>query len=131
MESKDRMERGLDFIQKVYGSLAKNTNSVPAEIRDDIFVWATGSVFGEIWSRPGLDLKTRLLITIAVLSVLNRREGLHEHIHTALKNGVTREEICEAIFHITFLSGLPSAVESIRLAKVVFDEVDAAKAANS
>ena len=129
MDKKDRMERGRDFIQQVYGSLAKNQSTVPDEIRDDMYVWATGSVFGEIWCRPGLDLKTRLLITIPVLAVLNRREGLHEHIHTALRNGVSRQEVVESLFHITFLSGLPSAVEALRLAKTVFDEIDSKKAA--
>lgn len=123
-------ERGLDHVKKVYGSLSKNASTVPAEIRDDVLTWALKAVFGDIWTRPALDLKTRLCITIAVLAATNRREGLHEHVHVGLRNGVSREEICEILFHISFLVGLPATSESLRLAQVVFDEVDAQAAAN-
>ena len=130
METDDRTERGLSFVKKVYGSLSENSNTVPLEVRDDIFSWAVGSVFGDIWSRPALDIKTRLMITIALLAALNRREGLREHVYTALKNGVSRQEICEVLFHIAFLSGLPSAVESLRLTQTIFEEIDSKAAAD-
>lgn len=122
-------ERGLEHVKKVYGSLAKNSSTVPAEIRDDVLTWALKAVFGDIWTRPTLDLKTRLFITIAVLAATNRREGLHEHVNVALKNGISREEVCEVLFHIAFLVGLPATSESLRQAQVVFDEVDAKAAA--
>lgn len=121
----ESITRGLAFVKKVYGSLAKNASTVPDEIRDDMYAWSLKSVSGDIWSRPGLDLRSRLMITVAVLAVLNRREGLREHVIASLNNGVSRQEVCEVLFHIAFLSGLPSAVESLRLAKTVFDEFDA------
>ena len=132
MDKSDSLERGIAFAQKVYGAFTNTSPgamSLPAEIRDDAYDWGMSAIFGDIWSRTGLDTKTRLLITIALLGALNRREGLREHVYTALKNDISRQEICETLFHIAFLSGLPSSLESLRLTKTVFDEIDAQAAA--
>jgi 4-carboxymuconolactone decarboxylase len=86
-----------------------------AEITDDI-------LFGEIWERPGLSKRDRSLVTVAALVALNRTEQLAWHLERALTNGVTKEELVEAISHLAFYSGWPTAMSALRLAREAFDQ---------
>ena len=80
-------------------------------------------LFGDIWERPGLSKRDRSLITVATLTALYRTEQLRGHIHRALDNGVTKEEIGEVITHMAFYAGWPTAANAVQIAKQVFDEV--------
>jgi len=80
---------------------------------------------GEIWSRPGLDLRTRSLTTIAALAALGRSLGLELNIRMALNNGATRPEIVETLLHIAPYAGFPAAWEGLALAQRIFRELDA------
>ncbi|MGH7838178.1 MAG: carboxymuconolactone decarboxylase family protein [Candidatus Binataceae bacterium] len=80
-------------------------------------------LFGGIWTRPGLPTKTRSFITMAALMALGRTNQLHVHMQGALKLGITPAEIKELIIHLSQYSGVPTAVEAIR----VFREVTTAK----
>jgi 4-carboxymuconolactone decarboxylase len=77
-------------------------------------------LFGDVWERPGLSKRDRSLITVAALVALNRTEQLRFHVERALENGLTRDEIVEAITHLAFYSGWPTAMSSIMVAKDVF-----------
>ena len=77
-------------------------------------------LFGDVWERPGLARRDRSLITVAALIVLNRAEQLPFHLERALANGVTKEELVEAITHLAFYSGWPTAVSAAGLAREVF-----------
>lgn len=77
-------------------------------------------LFGDIWERPELSKRDRSLITVAVLTALYRTDQLRGHIGRALDNGVTREEIAEAITHVTFYAGWPTGVNAARVAQEVF-----------
>ncbi len=77
-------------------------------------------LFGDVWERPGLSKRDRSLITVAALTVLYRTEQLRGHIRRALDNGVTQEEIGEAITHLAFYGGWPTAVNAAQVAKDVF-----------
>lgn len=77
-------------------------------------------LFGDVWERPGLAKRDRSLITVASLVALNRTEQLRFHLEFALENGVTRDEIIEAITHLAFYSGWPTAMSAMILAKDVF-----------
>jgi 4-carboxymuconolactone decarboxylase len=82
----------------------------------------TGLAWGAIWGRPGLDLKTRSLVTISVLIALGRRHELKLHLSGALNNGWTKEELQEILLQAACYCGMPAAVDGFRLAKEVLDE---------
>lgn len=73
------------------------------------------------WTRPGLDLKTRSLITIAMLAALKSPDELKGHVRGALRNGCSKEEIRETLLHSAVYSGAPAAQVAFRAAKEVLD----------
>ena len=79
-------------------------------------------LFGDIWERTGLSKRDRSLITVAALVALNRTEQLRFHLTRALENGVAKEEVVEAITHLAFYSGWPTAMSAIQLAKELYQE---------
>ena len=82
----------------------------------------TQLAWGAIWSRPGLELKTRSLVTIAMLTAINRNDELKGHINGALNNGATPEEIAEVFLHSSAYLGWPASGTSLRIAVEVFRE---------
>jgi 4-carboxymuconolactone decarboxylase len=81
--------------------------------------------FGDTWSRPGLDRKTRSLITLAALTAMVRPNQLRNHVRGALANGATREEIREVLLHTVVYAGVPAGVEAFTAAGEVLKELDA------
>ncbi len=79
-------------------------------------------LFGEMWERPGLSKRDRSLITVACLVSLYRTGELPFHLKRALENGVTREELVEAITHLAFYAGWPTAATAVGVARKVFEE---------
>ena len=79
-------------------------------------------LFGDVWERPELSKRDRSLITVSVLTALYRTGQLPGHIGRALDNGLTQEEIAEAITHVAFYAGWPSAMNAAQIAKQVFDD---------
>ena len=79
-------------------------------------------LFGEVWGRPGLSPRDRSLVTVAGLVALYRTNELAPHLKRALANGVSRDELVEAITHLAFYSGWPTAVTALRIARGAFDE---------
>ncbi len=75
--------------------------------------------FGDTWARPGLDRKTRSMITLAALTALVRPNQLKAHVRAALVNGVTREEISEILLHTAVYAGIPAGVEAFTAAAEV------------
>lgn len=80
--------------------------------------------WGEIWTRPGLDRKTRSLINLAMLTALNRPHEVKLHLRGALNNGVSKDEIKEVLLQTAIYCGVPAAIDSFRLAREVFAESD-------
>ena len=89
--------------------------------------YATEACWGMIWTRPGLPRKIRSLVNIAMISVLNRPHELKLHIKSAFTNGVTKEEIKEVLLQVACYAGVPAGVDSFRLAREAFAEMEAAK----
>ncbi len=85
-----------------------------ASLTDDV-------LFGDIWERPGLSKRDRSLITVSTLVALYRTEQLPFHLKRAVENGVTQDELVEAITHLAFYAGWPSAMTAINLAKKLFE----------
>lgn len=79
-------------------------------------------LFGEIWERPGLSKRDRSLVTIATLVALYRTEQLGGHLQRGVNNGLTVDEIKEAITHIAFYAGWPTAITAMNIAKDLFEE---------
>lgn len=77
-------------------------------------------LFGDVWERPELSKRDRSLITVAALVALNRTDQLRFHLNRAQENGVKKEELIEAITHLAFYSGWPTAMNAINVAKEVF-----------
>jgi 4-carboxymuconolactone decarboxylase len=99
----------MTTVQKIIGDIAPKL----ASITDDV-------LFGDVWERPGLAKRDRSLITVAALISMNRTEQLPFHLERALENGVTREELVEAITQLAFYSGWPTAMSALAIAKKVF-----------
>jgi 4-carboxymuconolactone decarboxylase len=86
-----------------------------AELTDDV-------LYGDIWERPGLSKRDRSLITVSALIALNRPDQLRSHLRIARQNGVTQDELIEAITHLAFYTGWPNAVSAIGVAREVFEK---------
>ena len=83
--------------------------------------YITRNAWGDVWQRPGLDLKTRSLITVAMLTALGKQHELKGHVRGALNNGATPEEIREVLLHASIYCGVPAAVDAFRSAAEVVD----------
>ncbi len=102
---------------------APNKNSRAQQLYGDIapkFVELTDNVlYADIWERQGLSRRDRSLITVSALVAMNRPDQLRSHLGLASRNGLTREELAEAITHLAFYSGWPSSVTAAVIAKEV------------
>jgi 4-carboxymuconolactone decarboxylase len=123
MDEKERHAKGMQVRREVLGDAhvdraLKTENEFSREFQDLLTRYA----WGEIWSRPGLPRQTRSLLTIVMLVALNRSEELEMHLRAALRNGVTKEEIREALLQSAIYCGIPAANHAFRLAAEVFGE---------
>jgi 4-carboxymuconolactone decarboxylase len=82
-------------------------------------------LFGDVWKRPGLSPRDRSLITVASLIANYRTNELPFHLKKALENGITRDELIEAITHLAFYSGWPTASSALSITRRIFEEADA------
>jgi 4-carboxymuconolactone decarboxylase len=96
----------------------ERTTDFTAEFQDLITRYA----WGEIWTRPGLDRRTRSCITLTVLVALGRDEELAMHVRAALRNGLTPDEIKEVLLHCAVYCGVPAANAAFAVAQRVLDE---------
>ena len=93
-----------------------------ADIAPALANYTDNVLFGDVWKRPELSLRDRSLVTVASLVAQYRINEMPFHLKRALENGVTREELIEAITHLAFYAGWPSASTAIGIARRVFDE---------
>jgi 4-carboxymuconolactone decarboxylase len=104
---------GEDFVAKALGNATDFTRPMQQHI--------TRNAWGDVWQRAGLDLKTRSLITVAMLTALGKQHELKGHVRGALNNGATVAEIQEVLLHASIYCGVPAAVEAFRSAAEVVD----------
>ncbi|WP_392872018.1 carboxymuconolactone decarboxylase family protein [Streptomyces sp. LN499] len=103
-------------------------HSAPEELRDIApkLVEVTKDVlFGDIWNRPGSSPRDRSLVTVSTLAALYRSEQLDYHLGIALDNGLSVQELSEAITHLAFYAGWPNAMTAINRLKKIADQRDA------
>jgi 4-carboxymuconolactone decarboxylase len=96
-----------------------------ADIAPALAGYTDNVLFGDVWKRPGLSPRDRSLVTVASLVALYRVNELPFHLKRALENGVTRDELIEAITHLAFYAGWPTASSALPIARRVFDEARA------
>ncbi|UUZ64317.1 carboxymuconolactone decarboxylase family protein [Polaromonas sp. P1-6] len=104
---------GEDFVANAFANASDFTRPMQEHI--------TAKAWGDVWQRPGLDMKTRSLITVAMLTALGKQHELKGHVRGALNNGVTPEELQEVLLHASIYCGVPTAVEAFRSAAEVVD----------
>jgi 4-carboxymuconolactone decarboxylase len=126
--SDDRHARGERTRREILGDAHVDA----AEARATSFTspfqeYLTGAAWADVWSRPGLDRRTRSAITLALLTALRAEEEIPMHVRAALRNGLSREEIAEVLLHAAAYAGLPAANAAFRLADEVLREEDAAE----
>jgi 4-carboxymuconolactone decarboxylase len=118
-----RYDRGLALLKQTQGENAEKVLKSLENIAPDLGRYAADFVFGDIFSRPGLDLKTREMISVAALTVLGTAAPqLRVHIGAALQVGCTQQEIVEIIMQMAVFAGFPAALNGIQAAREVFAE---------
>ena len=116
-------ERGMQVRREVLGDAhvdraIERTTDFTADFQNLI----TRLAWGEIWSRPGLDRKTRSAITLTAMVALGRDEELAMHVRAALRNGLTPDEIKEVLLHATVYCGVPAGNAAFAIAQRVLEE---------
>lgn len=104
---------GQAFVDRAFDGMTEFTRPIQEHI--------TREAWGNTWQRPGLDLKTRSMITVAMLTALGKSHELKGHVRGALNNGATKEELQEVLLHAAIYCGVPTAVEGFRAAAEVVD----------
>ena len=122
----ERLARGRATAGKLFATHANHMPrfEYPAEIQQDWNNFSVSTVLGDVWSRPGLDMKYRSVATIAALTALNRPEQLRAYIIGGLNLGLTREEVCEVIFQMAVYAGFPAAIQGFAVATDLFRDLD-------
>ncbi|MDM8568515.1 carboxymuconolactone decarboxylase family protein [Thiotrichales bacterium HSG1] len=121
--SDNRYQKGLKTITAVNPNAEDDIRQMLKDICPDMGKFIIEFAFGDIYSRPGLDLKMRELITISSLVTLGHpKTQLTRHVKNALNVGCTKEEIVETILQMAIYAGFPAALNGLSIAKEVFEE---------
>lgn len=125
---KQRYEEGLKVRKAVLGAehVERSLRSADDFTRP-MQELVTEYCWGEIWTRPGLDRRTRSFLNLAMLTALNRPHEIKLHVRGALNNGITRAEMMEVFLQSAIYCGVPAALDAMRVAKEVFAEIDGTK----
>jgi 4-carboxymuconolactone decarboxylase len=125
MVDDDRYERGFAKLKEIDGEAGERVIESLKDISPDFARYLIEFPFGDIYSRRGLDLKSREIATVAALVAMgNAFAQLKVHIHGALNVGCLREEVVEIIMQMAVYAGFPAALNGMSAAKEVFDERD-------
>ena len=120
-----RYERGTRALAKIDGQAGENVVAALADIAPDFARLLIEFPFGDIYSRPGLDLRAREIATIAALAAIgNATPQLKVHIEAGMNVGLTRDEIVEILMQISVYAGFPAALNGLFAAKDVFSKLD-------
>jgi 4-carboxymuconolactone decarboxylase len=121
----DISDRGMVVRRQVLGDQhVDRAMAAATDLTHDFQQFITRYVWGEIWTRPGLDRRTRSCITVAMLVALNRPEELALHLQAAISNGVTRAEIKEVLLQTAIYCGVPAANAAFAIARRVLGDAE-------
>ena len=128
--SEERYQEGLAVKRRLFGE-GKEQPLPPGHLASDLLRLTDEMVFGAVYTRPGLDLKTRSMLTLAALTVLGRDDYLRRHLQGALHVGVTPAEIKEILMQMAFYGGIPCALKGLRIAQEEIAAWQSARVAGS
>lgn len=109
---------GADYVERSFANA--DDFSRPMQELSTEYCW------GKVWGRPGLSRRDRSLLNIGMISALNRPHELKLHVKAALTNGLSRDEIREALLQVAIYCGVPAGLDSTRIAREAFAELDQA-----
>ena len=126
MSAETLFDRGLKVRREVLGdAYVDRSLQSGTEFRKPMQELVTEFCWGSVWSREGLDRKTRSLVNLGMLTALNRSTELAAHVRGAVNNGATKEEIQEVLLQTAVYCGMPAGLEAFRVAEKVFDDLAA------
>ena len=121
----DRYSKGMEMRRSVLGEkYVDRAEASQSEFDADFQRFITESAWGAVWARPGLDRRTRHMLTIAILAALGRHEELALHINATQNTGVTRNDIQEIVLQVAVYAGVPAANSAMNTAKRVYTKID-------
>ncbi|HJQ56547.1 MAG TPA: carboxymuconolactone decarboxylase family protein [Vineibacter sp.] len=123
MSEEQRLQRGVERFTELFGRPPSRDGKL-----DDFTRIAMSNLFGDVWTREGLSLRERSMITLTALIVLGRADELRLHLRGALNIGISRQTIEEMMIHLAHYGGYPVGRSGLQIAREVFDKADAAKA---
>ncbi len=122
--NKELFDKGMQVRRAVVGDAhvdaslsAADDFSMPMQELVTEFCW------GEVWTRPGLDRRSRSILNLGMIAALNRPEELAAHVRGAINNGVTKEEIRECFLQVAVYVGMPAGLGCFKIARQVFKEL--------
>jgi 4-carboxymuconolactone decarboxylase len=123
MDDEHRHDQGMTVRRAVLGEdhvdgAVARTDAFTADFQDLITRYA----WGDVWSRPGLDRRTRSCITLAIVAALHHDDEVAMHVRAALRNGVTTDEIKEVLLHVAVYAGVPAANRAFAVAQRALGE---------
>jgi 4-carboxymuconolactone decarboxylase len=126
MSDDERFEKGMEVRRAVLGAdYVDRQAAQPGDFMAPFQRMTTEWCWGEIWTRPGLDRKTRSLMNLAILTALGKPNELKLHVKGALNNGLSVAEIQEALLHATVYCGIPAGLEAFRAASEALKDAGA------
>ncbi|MCB1740406.1 MAG: carboxymuconolactone decarboxylase family protein [Gammaproteobacteria bacterium] len=128
MEKSDLYKKGIELRTRLFGEQyteQMNASTYQDPVMQKFRDVAAETVFGALWSRPGLDLKTRTLICVVSDAATGREPELRLHLRMALRQGWTEDELTEVLLHLSGYVGVPLIREAMLVASEVFAEVRA------
>lgn len=123
MTDDELYQQGMEVRRAVLGD--QHVDRATADATDFTAPWQefiTRHAWGAVWTREGLDRRTRSAITLTALTALGRENEIAMHVRAALGNGLTQEEIAEVLIHTAVYAGVPAANAAFAIAQRVFDE---------
>jgi len=124
MEKSEKIKKGEELMRKMGGDSYLKGREERTRLFPDMNEFVMGTIYGDIWQRPALDLRSRSLCMLAIaLGMPEAPQNLRLHIQGALANGLTKEEILEVAMHVGLYVGYPKVVTSMNTVVEVFKEV--------
>ncbi len=123
--NKEYFNRGMKIRKEVLGAeYVEKSFAAADDFNRPLQELVTEYCWGAVWGRDELPKKTRSMLNLAMISVLNRPHELKIHVKGAIKNGCTKDEIREVLLQVAIYGGVPAAVDSFRIAREAFKEME-------
>ena len=120
--TEDAFEKGDARRREVLGDAhVDRSDGGTTEFTEEFMAFITRYAWGDVWTRPGLEKKTRSLLNLAMLAALHRESEFKLHVKGALNNGATPDDIKEVLFQVSIYAGVPAALSAFHWAQDVMD----------